>query len=331
MAELRAPRRARRVGRRRHQPQGRGCGGRRRTQRNRLSVAARSRRRRPVRAAAAPRRLDRPPPARPGGGIVIHPHRFDGPGRRRHRGRRSVRNCDRRPAVQRRCERRRRRPRRRRRQPGRRDVRRRRRAVPARRHRARHRRGRDGVRRAALRRARRPRQQRRADPPDRSPRGAARPSSTARSTSSSTSTSRARSCARSTRSPALRRSGGGAIVNISSVAAIAHRPGNTVYSASKAAVIGVHPQPRARAGAHDPGERGAARGRRHAVHGRRLRRTHCPPRRPRPMRAGLPLGSAVRTGRRRRRRGATSHPVTPRSSRAPAFPSTAVAALATAA
>jgi 3-oxoacyl-[acyl-carrier protein] reductase len=36
----------------------------------------------------------------------------------------------------------------------------------------------------------------------------------------------------------LRRSGGGAIVNISSVAAMAHRPGNTVYSASKAAVIG---------------------------------------------------------------------------------------------
>ncbi len=36
---------------------------------------------------------------------------------------------------------------------------------------------------------------------------------------------------------ALRRGGGGAIVNISSVAAIAHRPGNTVYSASKAAVI----------------------------------------------------------------------------------------------
>ena len=37
--------------------------------------------------------------------------------------------------------------------------------------------------------------------------------------------------------PALRRGGGGAIVNISSVAAIAHRPGNTVYSASKAAVM----------------------------------------------------------------------------------------------
>jgi 3-oxoacyl-[acyl-carrier protein] reductase len=37
----------------------------------------------------------------------------------------------------------------------------------------------------------------------------------------------------------LRRSGGGAIVNISSVAATAHRPGNTVYSASKAAVIGL--------------------------------------------------------------------------------------------
>jgi 3-oxoacyl-[acyl-carrier protein] reductase len=36
----------------------------------------------------------------------------------------------------------------------------------------------------------------------------------------------------------LRRSAGGAIVNISSVAAMAHRPGNTVYSASKAAVIG---------------------------------------------------------------------------------------------
>lgn len=37
--------------------------------------------------------------------------------------------------------------------------------------------------------------------------------------------------------PALRRSGGGSIVNLSSVAAIAHRPGNTVYSASKAAVM----------------------------------------------------------------------------------------------
>jgi 3-oxoacyl-[acyl-carrier protein] reductase len=37
--------------------------------------------------------------------------------------------------------------------------------------------------------------------------------------------------------PALRRGDGGAIVNISSVAAIAHRPGNTVYSASKAAVM----------------------------------------------------------------------------------------------
>ena len=35
---------------------------------------------------------------------------------------------------------------------------------------------------------------------------------------------------------ALRRRGGGAIVNISSVAAIAHRSGNVVYSASKAAV-----------------------------------------------------------------------------------------------
>ena len=35
---------------------------------------------------------------------------------------------------------------------------------------------------------------------------------------------------------ALRRRGGGAIVNISSVAAIAHRAGNVVYSASKAAV-----------------------------------------------------------------------------------------------
>ncbi|HSB88100.1 MAG TPA: SDR family oxidoreductase [Ilumatobacteraceae bacterium] len=37
--------------------------------------------------------------------------------------------------------------------------------------------------------------------------------------------------------PALRRSGRGAIVNLSSVAAIAHRAGNTVYSASKAAVV----------------------------------------------------------------------------------------------
>ena len=37
--------------------------------------------------------------------------------------------------------------------------------------------------------------------------------------------------------PALRRSGGGSIVNLSSVAAIAHRSGNTVYSASKAAVM----------------------------------------------------------------------------------------------
>jgi 3-oxoacyl-[acyl-carrier protein] reductase len=36
--------------------------------------------------------------------------------------------------------------------------------------------------------------------------------------------------------PALRRRGGGAIVNLSSVAAIAHRPGNTVYSAAKGAV-----------------------------------------------------------------------------------------------
>jgi 3-oxoacyl-[acyl-carrier protein] reductase len=36
---------------------------------------------------------------------------------------------------------------------------------------------------------------------------------------------------------ALRRSGGGSIVNLSSVAAIAHRAGNTVYSASKAAVV----------------------------------------------------------------------------------------------
>ena len=35
---------------------------------------------------------------------------------------------------------------------------------------------------------------------------------------------------------ALRRSGNGAIVNLSSVAAIAHRPGNTVYTAAKAAV-----------------------------------------------------------------------------------------------
>jgi len=35
---------------------------------------------------------------------------------------------------------------------------------------------------------------------------------------------------------ALRRSGAGAIVNLSSVAAIAHRPGNAVYSAAKAAV-----------------------------------------------------------------------------------------------
>jgi 3-oxoacyl-[acyl-carrier protein] reductase len=35
---------------------------------------------------------------------------------------------------------------------------------------------------------------------------------------------------------ALRRRGGGAIVNLSSVAAIAHRPGNTVYSGAKAAV-----------------------------------------------------------------------------------------------
>ncbi|MGZ4701244.1 MAG: SDR family oxidoreductase [Ilumatobacteraceae bacterium] len=37
--------------------------------------------------------------------------------------------------------------------------------------------------------------------------------------------------------PALRRSGGGSIVNLSSVAAIAHRSGNAVYSASKAAVV----------------------------------------------------------------------------------------------
>jgi 3-oxoacyl-[acyl-carrier protein] reductase len=36
---------------------------------------------------------------------------------------------------------------------------------------------------------------------------------------------------------ALRRRGGGAIVNLSSVAAIAHRPGNTVYSAAKAAIV----------------------------------------------------------------------------------------------
>jgi 3-oxoacyl-[acyl-carrier protein] reductase len=35
---------------------------------------------------------------------------------------------------------------------------------------------------------------------------------------------------------AIRRRGGGAIVNLSSVAAIAHRPGNTVYSAAKAAI-----------------------------------------------------------------------------------------------
>jgi len=37
--------------------------------------------------------------------------------------------------------------------------------------------------------------------------------------------------------PAMRRGGGGSIVNLSSVAAIAHRAGNTVYSASKAAVV----------------------------------------------------------------------------------------------
>ena len=37
--------------------------------------------------------------------------------------------------------------------------------------------------------------------------------------------------------PALRRTGNGSIINISSVAAIAHRAGNAVYSASKAAVI----------------------------------------------------------------------------------------------
>lgn len=36
---------------------------------------------------------------------------------------------------------------------------------------------------------------------------------------------------------ALRRTGGGSIVNLSSVAAIAHRAGNAVYSASKAAVM----------------------------------------------------------------------------------------------
>jgi 3-oxoacyl-[acyl-carrier protein] reductase len=37
--------------------------------------------------------------------------------------------------------------------------------------------------------------------------------------------------------PALRRTGAGSIINISSVAAIAHRAGNAVYSASKAALI----------------------------------------------------------------------------------------------
>ena len=70
--------------------------------------------------------------------------------------------------------------------------------------------------------------------------------------------------------PALRRSSGGAIVNISSVAAIAHRPGNTVYSASKAAVMAFTRN--LALFADHPRERRAPRCGRHPVLRQRVRR-----------------------------------------------------------